>query len=251
MEIDLEGIVIIVGNYGSGKTEVAVNLALARKEAGIEVRVADLDLVNPYFRTREAKAVLARRGIEVVLPPEQYLHADLPILSPAVAGLIRRPSRLTLLDVGGDGVGATVLSALADPLAGRPVRMLQVVNPYRPFTDTIEGCLKVRRDIERASRLTVAGLIGNPNLIDETTPEDVYAGHEFLTSLSQSSGLPVSFVTVPRALADEIDSTRFDCPVLYIDRHLVPPWKQRPAEGAAEKPGSVRSEAAQAARKEK
>ena len=102
MDIDLEGIVIIVGNYGSGKTEVAVNLAMARKKAGIDVRVADLDLVNPYFRTREARAVLARKGIEVVLPPEKYLSADLPIVSPAVSGMIRRPSRLSILDVGGD-----------------------------------------------------------------------------------------------------------------------------------------------------
>jgi hypothetical protein len=251
VEIDLEGIVIIVGNYGSGKTEVTVNLALARKQAGIDVRVADLDLVNPYFRTREAKAVLARRGIEVVLPPEQYLHADLPILSPAVAGLIRRPSRLTLLDVGGDGVGATVLSALADPLAGRPVRMLQVVNPFRPFTDTIEGCLRIRRDIEHASRLTVNGLIGNPNLIDETTPEDVYAGYEFLTALSKSSALPVCFVTVPQTLAEQVDGARLDCPVLCIDRQLVPPWKRRPAEGGVAEPGGAGGEAARPKRKEK
>jgi len=224
--IDLEGIVIIVGNYGSGKTEVAVNLALARKREGIDVRVADLDLVNPYFRTREARVALARQGIGLVLPPEKYLHADLPILSPAVAGLIRRPSPLTLLDVGGDGVGATVLAALADPLAGKPVRMLQVVNPYRPFTDTIQGCLNIRREIEQASRLKIVGLIGNPNLIDETTPEDIYSGYDFLIALSRASDLPLSFLTVPKPLAAAVDADRFDCPVLIIERHLAPPWKR-------------------------
>ena len=226
MDIDLEGIVVIVGNYGSGKTEVAINLALARKKAGIDVRVADLDLVNPYFRTREAKVTLARRGIEVVLPPEQYLHADLPILSPAVAGLIRRPSQLTLLDVGGDGVGATVLSALADPLKDRPVCMLQVVNPFRPFTDTVEGCLKIRREIEQASRLTVSGLIGNSNLIDETTPADIYSGYDFVAALSEETGLPLAFVTLPKPLLPEVDTARFGCPVLTIDRQLLPPWKR-------------------------
>jgi hypothetical protein len=223
--IDLEGIVIIVGNYGSGKTEIAVNLALARKSAGVDVRVADLDLVNPYFRTREARRHLARKGIEVVLPPERYLHADLPILSPAVAGMIRRPSQLTLLDVGGDGVGATVLSALADPLEGRPVRMLQVVNPYRPFTDTLEGCLKMRREIEQASRLTVSGLIGNPNLIDDTTVSDVYAGYEFVARLSEEARLPLAFVALPRTLLPSLDTERFTCPILPVERHLVPPWK--------------------------
>jgi len=80
LALDLEGIIVIVGNYGSGKTEVAVNLAIHRRRAGCEVRVADLDLVNPYFRTREARRPLADLGIEVVLPPERYLHADLPIL---------------------------------------------------------------------------------------------------------------------------------------------------------------------------
>jgi hypothetical protein len=98
MEITLSGIVIIVGNYGSGKTEISINLAANRKQAGVDVRVADLDLVNPYFRTREAKDALGSLGIDVVLPEDKYLQADLPILSPLVAGMIRGPSELTLLD---------------------------------------------------------------------------------------------------------------------------------------------------------
>ena len=136
MEIDLEGIVVVVGNYGSGKTEVTVNLAVHRLQAGIDVRIADLDLVNLYFRSREVRGTLGQMGIEVVMPPERYVHADLPILSPKVAGMIRQPSQLTLLDVGGDEVGATVLSSLFEPLHDQPVQMLQVVNPYRPYTDT-------------------------------------------------------------------------------------------------------------------
>ena len=127
-EIDLSGIVIIAGNYGSGKTEVSINLAVERKRAGLAVRIADLDLVNPYFRTREAKDTLASLGIEVVLPPEEYLQADLPILSPLVAGMIRQPEQLTLLDVGGNDVGARVLAALGDVIKGQSVQMLQVVN---------------------------------------------------------------------------------------------------------------------------
>jgi len=108
LEISLNGIVVIVGNYGSGKTEVAINLAVNRKRSGLDVRIADLDLVNPYFRTREARKALEALGIKVVLPPQEYLHADLPILSPTVAGMIRQPDGLTLLDVGGDDAGFTV-----------------------------------------------------------------------------------------------------------------------------------------------
>ena len=156
----LKGIVVVVGNYGSGKTEVSINLAVNRKRAGIDVRIADLDLVNPYFRTREARKPLAKLGIEVVMPAEKYLKADLPILSPVVAGLIRRPSQLTLIDAGGNDVGATVLASLADAFRKTSVQMLQVVNPYRPFTETIEGCLKMRDEIEKTSKMTISGIIG-------------------------------------------------------------------------------------------
>jgi hypothetical protein len=226
VEIDLDGIVIIVGNYGSGKTEVSINLAVNRKRAGLEVRIADLDLVNPYFRTREAKARLAELGIEVVVPPQQYMQADLPILSPVVAGMIRQPSQLTLLDTGGNGVGVNVLAALGDALSGRKIHVLQVVNPFRPFTDTAGGCLKIRNEIEMASKLSISGIIGNANLIDETTVEDIYTGYDFALGLSKESRLPLKFVTVAAKLMPEIDIKHFTCPVLLIERQLVPPWKR-------------------------
>ena len=225
MEISLNGIVAIVGNYGSGKTEVAINLAVNRKRAGVDVRIADLDLVNPYFRTREARKALEALGIKVVLPPQEYLHADLPILSPTVAGMIRQPDGLTLLDVGGDDAGAMVLAALGDAFAGLDVHMLQVVNPLRPQTATVEGCLKIKDEIEAAAKLTISGLIGNANLIDETDTQAIYDGHDFLQQLSAASGLPLAFVTVAQELLALIDIQRFNCPVLPIVRQLVPPWK--------------------------
>jgi len=224
--VQVKGIVVIVGNYGSGKTEVAINLAVNRKRAGLDVRIADLDLVNRYFRTREARKPLAELGIDVVLPPEKYLQADLPILSPVIAGLIRRPSQLTVIDAGGDNVGATVLATLADSFRKKRVRMLQVVNPYRPFTDTVTGCLKMRNEIEKASKMTINGIIGNANLIDETTVEDIYKGYDFVKALSDESRLPLEFITAPVELLPEIDVERFFCPVLPIERQLVPPWKK-------------------------
>jgi hypothetical protein len=226
VEIHLTGIVVVVGNYGSGKTEISINLAVHRKRAGVDVRIADLDLVNPYFRTREAKGPLSEMGIEVVLPPDQYLQADLPILSPLVAGLIRQPAELTLLDVGGDDAGATILASLEDALKNRPIRVLQVVNPLRPFTETYEGCLKVRKEIEQAAKLAVDGIIGNANLIDETSADDIYEGYEFVNGLSEQSGLTLEFITVARELLPVIDKQRFSCPVLPIERQLVPPWKK-------------------------
>jgi hypothetical protein len=205
---------------------VCINLAVHRKCAGVDVRIADLDLVNPYFRTREAKGPLSELGIGVVLPPDQYLQADLPILSPLVAGLIRQPAELTLLDVGGDDAGARILATLGDAFKNRAVRMLQVVNPLRPFTETFEGCLKIRAEIERAAKLAVDGIIGNANLIDETSADEIYDGFEFVNGLSEQSGLTLEFITVARELLPAIDVRRFSCPVLPIDRQLVPPWKK-------------------------
>ena len=226
--IDLSGLVVIVGNYGSGKTEVAINLAVDQNARNRHVRLADLDLVNPYFRTREARATLTALGIEMVLPPEHLLHADLPVLSPAVAGMIRQPAGLTILDVGGDGVGATVLAAMADAFQGleKPVSVLQVVNPFRPNTDTVSGCLGMRSAIEAASHLKITGWIGNANLIEETEAGHINDGFLFMQRLSERSGLPLAFVTAAEELAGSIDRAVVSCPVLTIHRQLVPPWRK-------------------------
>lgn len=224
MLTSLNGIVIIVGNYGSGKTEVSINLAVQAKKRGRDVRVADLDLVNPYFRTREAREMFKRLEIPLVLPPAQYMQADLPILDPAVAGLIRSASDLAILDVGGDDVGATVLAALADALRTQDNLVLMVVNPKRPYTDTVEGCLQVCAQIEKSSKLKVGGWIGNANLIEETTLDEIYDGYRFVKNLAAKSGLPLYAITAMGDLAARIDPQRVGCPVLPMQRHLVPPW---------------------------
>ena len=237
MNIRLQGIVIIVGNYGSGKTEVAINLSLVHRHDPSGVRVVDLDLVNPYFRTREARDLLQAHGVDLVLPPAPYLHADLPIVSPEVAGAIRSSGPLTILDVGGDEVGATVLASLGDAFKGQTFEMLQVVNPYRPHTDTLEGCLAMRTAIETAAQLKVTGWIGNAHLMAATSTDTVSAGYRFASDLSQASGLPLAFITAPQALIDEFDGRSMACPVLPIQRQLTPPWQR--AEKIAARPAGT------------
>lgn len=229
MQIDFSGILVIVGNYGSGKTEIAVNLAVLEKRNGKAVKVADLDLVNPYFRTREARNQLKDLDIEVILPPSQYMAADLPILSARVAASIRQKDFLTILDAGGDHVGATVLAALAESLKSRPVTMLQVINPFRPYTDTVAGCMRICREIEGAAKMKVDGIVGNANLIDETEADHIYEGYEFVRKVSRESGLPLEFITVGEALLPDIELERFSCPVLTVKRQLVPPWRSAEA----------------------
>ena len=226
MKVEIKGIVIICGNYGSGKTETAVNLAEKRKMDGIDVTIADLDLVNPYFRTREAKGYLENMGIHVVLPEKKYLHADLPILTPAVAGMIRQPLELTILDAGGDDVGVTVLASLGDHLNSKKVHMLQVINPCRPFTETVSGCIKIKQEIEASSKIKITGLVSNANLMDETRPEHIYTGYRLLKDMSERTQLKIEFITVSSHLIPQLEMDRFDCPVLEINRKMNPPWKR-------------------------
>ena len=226
MKIDLKGIVVICGNYGSGKTETAINLAVVKKQEGLDVKIADLDLVNPYFRTREAKGFLEDMDIDVVLPDVKYMHADLPILTPAVAGIIQQPSELTILDAGGDDAGVTVLAALADHLSKKQVTMLQVINPFRPFTENVKGCIKIKDEIEKSSKLKVTGIVSNANLIDETTIEHIHKGYELLKDVSYATGIEMKFITAGSHLISQLNLNDFACPVLEIDRKLQFPWKQ-------------------------
>ncbi len=225
MTMDFTDIVIVAGNYGSGKTETAVNLAAACRRTGKSVALADLDLVNPYFRTREARIPLESMGIQVVLPDRQYLHADLPILAPAVADILRKPADVTILDAGGDDVGVTVLASLAGILKDRPVQMLQVINAFRPFTSDVPGCLKIQKEIEASGKIKVTGLVSNANLMDETSVEHIYQGYDLIQKLSAQSGLPVKFITATPDIKSQLDLARITCPVLTIDRHLKFPWK--------------------------
>lgn len=227
-EIRLNGLVVIVGNYGSGKTEVAINLAVHQHNSGVSVRLADLDLVNPYFRTREARIALSRLGIDIVLPPQGWLQADLPILVPQVSGIIREPGQLAILDVGGDGVGAMVLAALADAFKGAkaPVQVLQVVNPFRPNTDTVARCQAMREKIESSAGMKVCGWVGNAHLMDETTIGHVRHGYQLLQELARDSAIPLAFFAVAEPLVEEAQALITQCPILTLRRQLVPPWLQ-------------------------
>jgi hypothetical protein len=221
---DISGIIIIAGNYGSGKSETAVNLAAVSRRAGKSVKITDLDLVNPYFRSRDAQKPLADLGVEVVLPDKKYMHADLPILTPGVAGMIRNPAQVTILDAGGDDAGVKVLAALADVIEKGDVKLLQVINPLRPETCDVQGCLRIKAKIETAAKLPVSGLISNANLLDETTTQIIYDGYNLVRRVSEATGLNIEFITASTRLLPQLEAERITCPILPIDRLLAPPW---------------------------
>lgn len=219
-------LIIIVGGYGSGKSEVSVNLArqLAADQTS-PVALADLDIVNPYFRSREAAEKLAAFGVRSLVPPGTQVYADLPVVIPDIKREIENRQGRLILDVGGDDVGARVLSSLTESITPLSYEMLFVVNQRRPFTSDVEGSIKVMKEIESASRLRFTGLIANTHLMTETTSDVVETGLTMARQLSAKTRLPISFASVEKSVLAQMDTDKFDLPLLELDRALVKPWE--------------------------
>ncbi len=227
-------VLLIVGNYGSGKTEVAVNLAI-RLSARRKVSIADLDIVNPYFRCREARDEMVSHGIRVINPEGEFHSADLPIILPEIRGALLNREDMLILDVGGDDAGARVLGSLADVFVDGSYSMLQVINAKRPFTDSVEGCLKIGSEIEAASRLRITGLISNTHLMEDTDAATVMEGLRLTREVARRAELPVAFASVNEELREAPDLQEADCPVLWIKRRMLPPWKLKSMTDRAER----------------
>jgi len=229
-----ERVVAIVGNYGSGKTELSVNLSLQMAASGRRVQIADLDIVNPYFRCREARELMEQHGIRVVVPPGAQAWADLPIILPEIRGMLRpADGTLSVFDVGGDDVGARALASLRTSIRDGEYELWQVINAKRPFTDTVAGCLEMRRAIEDASRWRVTGLLVNSHLIDETTADVVMDGWRLAEAVRAETGLPIRLVAAMAHLAEAPELAAVDAPILRLERHMLPPWLQRDREALA------------------
>jgi len=222
-------LLMVVGNYGSGKTEVAVNLAIRLADEGRTVQLADLDIVNPYFRSREARARMEGHGIRVVVPPGAQAWADLPIILPEIQGMLHPPAgTITLFDVGGDDVGARALSAFRPAIGNAPYELWQVLNARRPFTRTVEGCVAMQHSIEASSRLEVTGLVANTHLIEDTTVEVVLAGVRLAREVAAATGRPVRALAVMEDVAGDPRIADLGLPVLCMTRTMLPPWLRGP-----------------------
>ncbi len=227
---------ILVGHFGSGKTEIAVNLAYRLRERDEAVTLVDLDVVKPYFRSRGLIEDLEAQGVRLVAPWDEFAHADLPIVVPEVRGAVGQAAAglcRVIIDVGGADVGARVLGSipgLSDPAA---TDVLFVVNGNRPFAETTEAVVAMLREIERVSRLHVRGLVANTHLMDETTVQTVCDGIALAASVGRATGLPVRFCAVRADLADAVRSQAPDVPLLAVERHIMPPLELR-------RPGSRR-----------
>lgn len=191
-------ITLFAGHYGSGKTNAAVNYAFALKAAGLEVTIADLDTVNPYFRTKDSEKELTEAGIHLISPEFANSNVDLPALPAEMYNVVFDKSRHAVLDIGGDDRGAFALGRYTPSiLEENDYDMLFVINCYRPLTSTPEDTVEIMREIEAASGIPFNGIVNNSNLGPETTPETVKDSFEYASSVARLSGLAIKLTTVP------------------------------------------------------
>lgn len=192
---------LFAGHYGSGKTNIAVNYAKYLVAHGYPTTIADLDIVNPYFRTKDSEAELAAHGIHLICSPYAGSNLDIPALPAEMYDVIRDRERFAVLDIGGDDRGALALGRYVPSiLEENRYEMLFVVNFYRPLTRTAENALAVMREIESACGMSFTALINNSNLGDETTPQTVLDTCNAIEALSGLCGLPIKMTTVRRKL---------------------------------------------------
>ena len=193
---------IFAGHYGSGKTNLAVNYALHLKTKGYPVKIADLDIVNPYFRTKDSEQELKAADIQLISPAYANSNVDLPALPQELYSLVQRRDFHAVLDVGGDDRGAYALGRYTPYiLEENDYRMVYVANFYRPLTKTPEEALEVMGEIETACGIRFNCIVNNSNLGNDTTADDVAATHKKALALAEISGLPLWFTSAEQTIA--------------------------------------------------
>ena len=196
---------LFAGHYGSGKTNIAVNYALKLAGEGKRVCIADLDIVNPYFRTKDSAKELAAAGVHLISPQFANSNVDLPALPAEAYRLVTDKSSYGIMDIGGDDRGAYALGRYVPAIIEEnDYRMVFVANACRPLTRTPEEALEVMREIEAACGLAFTDIINNSNLGPETTAETVLDSLDYIHRLSDLSGLPVWLHTVESTVAQTL-----------------------------------------------
>lgn len=195
---------LFCGHYGSGKTNLAVNYALKLREQGLPVSLADIDIVNPYFRSKDSQSELEAAGVKVIALPFANSSVDLPALPSETYSLVEDRSRYAVLDIGGDDRGAYALGRFVPYiLEENNYDMFYVVNFYRPLTTTAAEAIEVMREIEGACGIAFTGVINNSNLGAETTTEMVRVTYGLCEELCKAVKLPLVAVTAEESVADE------------------------------------------------
>lgn len=217
---------IVIGAYGSGKSEYSIHLARSLNSTGTKVSLADLDVVNPYFRSRDVRAEFALEGIEVIAPEGQFSHADLPMISPRIQGAIEDLSRIVILDVGGDPAGCRTLGRFLDPITKRGYHMQLVINTSRPFTSNPDEISTMINMLESASKLKVSELICNTNLMEFTDQELVEHGIEMIAEVAKAKSLIFNKYLVLDEYSNRISQELKGKERIVMNYTLKKPWER-------------------------
>ena len=202
----MKRVTLFSGHYGSGKTNIAVSYAMELKRERKKVMIADLDIVNPYFRTKDSGEDLKNADIRLICSEYANTNLDIPALPQELYALTDDRSYHAVIDVGGDDRGALALGRIAPALREEGnYEMLMVINCYRPLTRDADSLMEVLHEIEIAGKLPFTGLVNNSNLGELTTAEDVLSSVAFAEAVSKASGLPVVMTTVKRELYEELE----------------------------------------------
>lgn len=216
-------ITVFAGGFGSGKSEVALNYAFRQAEQSADVVLADLDLVNPYFASRDLREKLGQAGIRLAAPSGQLAFSDVPAIPAEIIGLIRQDNNM-IIDLAGDEVGSLVLGYLSQYVAARSnYELLLVLNPYRPFAQDTLSVLLLRDQLEQAARLKFTGIVSNPNLLGETRPDLIREGHARVVDFSQALNIPVRYLTIERKFLRDL-TAEYGEVLQAIDLYLRPEW---------------------------
>ena len=201
--MDHKRLTLFAGHYGSGKTNIAVNYAMHLAGQGNKVCIADLDIVNPYFRTKDSERELREMGIDLISSRYANTNVDLPSIPAESYRLVQDKSVFGVIDIGGDDRGAYALGRFADAIkAEGEYRMAFVINRHRPLTTTVADTVEILHEIEQASHLTFTCIVNNSNIGPETTPETVRASLEYAQGVSRATGLPIWFHTAEKRVAE-------------------------------------------------
>ena len=214
---------VVVGHFGSGKTEFSVNLALALAKEREKVALADLDVVDPYFRSRECQPILEAAGIRLISSANTCRDADLPSMPAEVNVLLDNPDLHGVLDIGGDPSGARVLARYRRSLAADGAALLCVINQNRPLSDTADQCIDYLRRIEAVCGMAVTGLVNNTHCCALTAVEDILAGAEMAREVSEKTGIPILCHCAPQQLCEEA-SAQLDN-VFGMELFMKKPWE--------------------------
>ena len=200
--LNLKRLTIISGHYGSGKTNIAVNLALKLAKSKNNVALADLDIVNPYFRSKDSQRGLENAGVRLICSDYANTNIDIPALPQEMYALTDDKSLTAVLDIGGDDRGALVLGRLAEKIKSEnDYEMLMVVNRFRPETKNAELAIEIMREIEFASKIRFTGIINNSNLGVETDEKCIVSSLNYADEISKLTGIPVVMTAVEESVA--------------------------------------------------